>query len=338
MKKIYFIINCGSNHRDIQTSGSGASEVLFYMTAYKLSTFFKVTVFNRDAPIKIQNVTYLSLPDNMNPNIEDINDSIVIVQRHFYIAADLHKINPSNKYYVWSHDYLENDASNLLKDYSYFDMNRYLSKNNINLISVSNFHKNNILTKMPNVIVNVIYNALFPELYKNDGSIGVPSSDKNNIVFASNWGKGLDRVLNIGQEYYKVNPNFKLILMKPSYCEWQPDFSNYPFVNCLGNITNKEEYCKIIKNSLCVLTTSYPETFGCVFAEALHLGVPVIGDNSVNAGFHEIIDKDYMCNFNKLENVVSKIEGIKNSKDIKVCLNDMFYEKSVIQKWIKLLF
>ena len=215
-------------------------------------------------------------------------------------------------------------------------MNQYLSKNNIHLISVSNFHKNNILTKMPNVVINVIYNALFPELYKTNVTITNPP-DKNNIVFASSWAKGLDKVLNIGQEYYKVNPDFKLILMKPSYCEWQPDFSNYPFVNCLGNITNKEEYCKIIKNSLCVLSTSYPETFGCVFAEALHLGVPVIGDNSVKAGFHEIIDKDYMCNFNKLENVISKIEGIKKNNK-KVWLNDIFYEKSVIHKWMKLLF
>jgi glycosyltransferase involved in cell wall biosynthesis len=336
MKNIYFIINCGSNHKDIQTSGNGASEVLFYMTAYKLSTFFKVTVFNRDTPVKIQNVTYLNLPDNMNPNIENIHDSIVIVQRHFYIAADLHKINPSNKYLVWSHDYLENDASNLLKNYSYAEMNQYLSKNNIHLISVSNFHKNNILTRMPNVVINVIYNALFPELYKTNVTITNPP-DKNNIVFASSWAKGLDKVLNIGQEYYKVNPNFKLVLMKPSYCEWQPDFSNYPFVNCLGNITDKEEYCKIIKNSLCVLSTSYAETFGCVFAEALHLGVPVIGDNSVKAGFHEIIDKDYMCNFNKLENVISKIEGIKKNNK-KVSLNDIFYEKSVIHKWMKLLF
>ena len=330
MKNIYFIINCGSNHKDIQTKGSGASELLFYMTAYKLSTIFNVTVFNRDAPVKIQNVTYLSLPNNMNPNIENIHDSIVIVQRHFYIAADLHKINPSNKYFVWSHDYLENDASNLLKNYSYAEMNQYLSKNNIHLISVSNFHKNNILTKMPNVVINVIYNALFHELYKTDVSITSPP-DKNNIVFASNWGKGIEKILKIG--------DFKLVLMKPSYCEWQPYFSNYPFVNCLGNITDKEEYCKIIKNSLCVLTTSYPETFGCVFAESLHLGVPVIGDNSVNAGFHEIIDKDYMCNFNKLENVVSKIESIKhNNNNNKVRLNDMFYEKSVIQKWVKLLF
>jgi len=336
MKKIYFIINCNGNHKDIQTTGGGASELLFYMTAYKLSPLFKVTVFNRDTPIKIQNVTYLFLPDNMNPNIEDIHDSIVIVQRHFYIAADLHKINPSNKYYVWSHDYLENDSSNLFKNYSYDDMNHYLSKNNINIISVSNFHKNNILSKMPNVVIDVIYNALFPELYKKDDSV-TSSPDKNNIVFASNWGKGLDRVLNIGQEYYKVNPDFKLVLMKPSYCEWEPDFSNYPFIKCLGNIKDKDEYCKIIKNSLCVLTTTFPETFGCVFAEALHLGVPVIGDNSINAGFHEIINKDYMCNFNDLKKVVSKIENVKNN-NARVSLDDMFYEKSVIQKWIKLLF
>lgn len=64
----------------------------------------------------------------------------------------------------------------------------------------------------------------------------------------------------------------------------------------------------MLQQNLCVLTTSFPETFGCVFAEALHLGVPVIGDLSVKCGFHEIIQKEHMCNFNNENEVVQKIE------------------------------
>ena len=339
MKKIYFIINKCSNHRDIKLEGSGACELLFYMTAYKLSNYYDVTIFNRGPPTIIDNVKYLSLPDNKNPNIENINNSTIVVQRHFSIALDLHKINPTNKYFLWSHDYIETDCNNnnnLCDQYSTNYVADYFCKNNLSIIAVSNFHKNNIINKIPNVNVNVIYNALFPELYPNINLI-TPNVNKNQIVFASSWSKGLDKILNIGKEYYKRNNEFKLILLKPSYCEWIPDFSQYPFINCLGNIKDKTEYCKIIKSSLCVFTTSYQETFGCVFAESLHFGVPVIGDNSIQAGFHEIIESKYMCNFDNVEEVITKIEHLKNNNNNNICLKNKFYDKQIINEWIKIL-
>ena len=81
----------------------------------------------------------------------------------------------------------------------------------------------------------------------------------------------------------------------------------------IGTIKNKIEYCELLQKSLCVLTTSYPETFGCVFAEALHLGVPVIGDNSVKAGFQEIIKPEYLCNFNDHKKVINIIDTIREN-------------------------
>ena len=327
MKKIYFIINNNSNHNDIVHMGGGASELLFFRTVYDLSKHCDVSVINKATPNIIDNVQYLYLPDNLDI---DIHDSIVIVQRHFNILIDLHKINPSNKYILWSHDFLENNFTNLSNNYNPHEINNYFYKNNITIISVSNFHKNNILSKLPNVNVHVIYNALFPELYvKNEASI-----DYNNIVFASNWGKGLNNVIKIGTEYYKKNKNFRLLLLKPSYCTWEPNFSE-PFIKIIGNIKDKNEYCKILQNSLCVLSTSYPETFGCVFAEALHLGVPVIGDN-INAGFQEIIQKDHICNFNNVNEVISKIEEFRMNRPI-VCLDNKFYDTAIIQEWVKFI-
>ena len=201
----------------------------------------------------------------------------------------------------------------------------------IDIVAVSNFHKNNILSKLPNANVHVIYNALFGDLYvKNDANV-----DYNNVVFASNWAKGLNNVIKIGTECYRRNKNFKLLLLKPSYCEWEPVFSQ-PFIKIIGNIKDKNEYCKILQNSLCVLSTSYPETFGCVFAEALHLGVPVIGDNSINCGFHEIIQREHMCNFNNVNDVVGKIEEFRMNRP-NVCLDNKFYDIAIIQEWVKFI-
>ena len=200
-------------------------------------------------------------------------------------------------------------------------------------MAVSNFHKSNILSRMPNLNIKVIYNALFYDLYKKNADNIV---NNNHIIFASSWSKGLNNVLNIGKEYYKMNPNFKLLLLKPSYCSSNINVNKYPFVECIGNIKNKDEYCRIMQSCLCVLTTSYQETFGCVFAEALHLGVPVIGDNSLQTGFQEIIEKEYMCDFTNTNEVIQKIEEIKNNRPI-VELNSKFYSDIIMEEWKELL-
>ena len=334
MQTIYFIINQHGNHESIIKNGGGASEVLFYLTAHSLSKYFNVIVYNRDStPCKIDGVEYRFLPNNMNPDIENINNSVVIVQRHFNMLIDLHKINPSNKYTLWSHDYLEKEFNNLSGKYKSLEINRYFSKHNIQIVSVSHFHKSNILSRLPDVNVNPIYNALFSEYFIKQNDINY---DKNTIIFASNWAKGLNKVLNIGEHYYKLNKDFKLILIKPKYCDWEPDLQQYPFIEKLGCIENKNEYCKLLQSCLCVFSTSYPETFGCVFAEALHLGVPVIGDSSVEAGFHEIIPSQFICNFNKPNEVISKIENIRIHRP-NVSLDSKFYSESIINEWVKIL-
>jgi len=330
MHTIYFIINQHGNHNSIIKNGNGASEVLFYLTAKSLSSNFNVIVYNRDLPSKIDNIEYRFLPDNMNL---DIHNSVVIVQRHFNVLIDLHQTNSSNKYVLWSHDYLEKKFNHLSGNYNPYEINDYFTINNIQIVSVSHFHKRNILSQIPNVDVTPIYNALFPELFIKYNNI---KHDKNVIIFASNWAKGLEKVLNIGKHYYNRNKEFKLILIKPKYCEWEPDLGKYTFIEKRGCIENKEEYCKLLQSCLCVFSTSYPETFGCVFAEALHLGVPVISDNSVQAGFHEIIPQELMCNFNNPNEVINKIENLRNNRT-NVNLDSKFYAESVINEWVKLL-
>jgi len=335
MKNIYFIGNIGENHQSIINSGSGASEFLFYLTANKLSEYFNVTIINRySCQKKIDNIQYyLFLLNNEDRQIENINDSIVIVQRFFGTIIDLHKINPNNRYILWSHDHLGNEIGSLGDKYSYYDINKYFFENNIDIVSVSKFHKNNIQERMPSVTIYTIYNALFKEYYIKNENI---KYDKNSIIFASNWAKGLDKILKIADKYYLKNKEFKLILIKPCYCTWEPDLKHYPFIEILGTIKNKIEYCELLQKNLCVLSTSFPETFGCVFAEALFLGVPVIGDNSVNSAIHEIIQKDHMCNFDNIDEVIEKIEEFQKNRQF-VQLNEQFLDDSIIQEWIKIL-
>lgn len=145
------------------------------------------------------------MPDNHNPNIENINDSIVIVQRHFDILINLHKINPLNRYILWSHDHITNNNANLFGEYSSQIVNQYFHQYNIPIISVSNFHKNTIEYLMPNIKVFTIYNGLFTQYYKKNENI---KYDKNSIIFASAWHKGIDNILKIGSKYYLNNKKF----------------------------------------------------------------------------------------------------------------------------------
>jgi len=329
MKNVYFIGNIDENHQTILHSGSGASEFLFYLTAKHLSQHFHVTIINRFShdPVSLDNIEYLFLYDDKQKVMKEIKDSVIVVQRDFDLLIELHKINPFNKYILWCHDFLYDSPCRSR-------INNYYHENNISVISVSHFHRKNIMSLMPNVKIFLIYNALFEDNYKKNEKI---EYNKNSIIFASNWYKGLDRVLNIGERYYsKKNRNFRLVLIKPSYCTWEPDLQKYPFVEILGTIKNRDEYSMLLQKHLCMFTTSYPETFGCTFAEALHLGLPVIGDRSVVSGYHEIIEKEYLCNFTRIGKVIKKIEELRDNRP-HVTLNEKFYGTSVIQKWIKII-
>ena len=340
MTTLYFIITKDKNHLSILNDGGGASELLFYTLARNLSKNYKVIIYNLEKEeLTLNNIEYKYFNCNNLDFIKNIQNSVFIIQRHFNIAIDLHRINSNNKFILWSHDYLEYRFANLCGNYSQDYINYYYSKNSITIVAVSNFHKDNVMSKFPNTSIYVIYNALFPELYVKHSLTNI-DLNTNHIIFASSWSKGLHNIINIACEYYKVNPSFKLLMLKPSYDTCNDDFSNVPFINVLGNIKNKAEYCKLLQSCLCVLTTSYQETFGCVFAEALHLGVPVIGDNSLRTGFQEIIPDKYLCNFRDTQEVISKINALKErkrrqeQKDIhEVSLDSKFYSKHIIEEW-----
>lgn len=350
MKVVYFIINHAGNHVSVKEEGGGASEFLFYSIAEKLSHSFNVIVFNRDQPRQIDGIEYRFLPDNGIPELPmqssgDCLDAIVVVQRHFSTAIDVHKTYPQYKYVLWSHDYLElnpKQQATVFGRYPSNETDSYLAQHNIHVVCVSEFHKRNISSILPNAAVSYIYNGLFPEVFTKESDVAY---NRDRIIFCSAWQKGVDRVLEIGSKYRELNSEFELIMITPAYSEVTPwsgakggliDWADYPFVTVMGCIKSKEEYSRLVRGCLAVFSTSFPETFGCAFAEALHLGVPVIGDSSVDAGFREIIPKENMRDFRNHTEVIDLIEGLRTHRP-EVRLDDKFYSESVVARWRELL-
>ena len=339
-KTINMFINNSSNHISITQKGSGASEFLFFITALKLSKYFDVNIYYCNCSKKIDNINYINFNFNNLDEIKNINNSIIIIQRFFYFAVEFHKLNNTNKYFVWSHDYIQNvELVHLYNNYKITEISDYFNKNNIKVIGVSKFHRDNLknvlnITNDKNLLY--IYNSLFDEYFIKNTNI---DCDKNKILFASGSSKGLNKIINICEKYYKINNNLKLVLLTPNYGEKfikNLNLDKYNFIEYKGVIKNKKEYSKIVQESLCVISASFRETFGCVYSEALHLGTPVIGDISLSSAIPEIVDKEYLCNFNNINSVIELIEKIKNNRK-NVYLKDCFYEKETIKKWMEIL-
>ena len=326
---INFVINNYGNHNSIINNGSGASEVLFYLLAEGLSHSYNVRIFNLEKPCKIDNIVYKHLPTDLEIETRNANNEIFIVINQIDYVIQLQTINKNNKYMLWCHNYLEPDCQKYM--YVKFDLsvvNDFYSKNNIPFIVCSDFHKKNILSLFPDMNIIRIYNSLYPRLFPKKSI----QYNKNKIIFASRWSKGLDNVIKISSQYYLQNKEFKLVLIKPKYCSWDPDVSSFPFIEKIGTITDKTQYSELLQGCLAVFSTSFEECCPCVFQEALHLGVPVIGDNSVDSGTLEIVPPEHTCNFNNISEVIQMIEQFRENRPA-VHLDKKFYNDTILQEW-----
>jgi hypothetical protein len=324
-KTIYGRILFDQTHKSIIETGSGASEFLYYITLFKLKKFYNVKILYGHKNIIIDDIEYINFKGN--DIIKEINNVPIIVHKHFNHLIDLFNINPTNKYILWSHDHYYSETKETMKKFI---------KYKIPIVCVSNYHKKHWEKKYPGITVKVIYNALFPEYFIKDDTI---KYDENKIIVPSGWYyRNINKVLENCSEYYKINKNFKLILITPNYAPKDAKIDNikYPFVDNIGNIKDKKEYCRLLQSCLCVMSTSSPETFGCVYAEAFHLGVPVILDNSIDSGSLEIVPKEQTCDFNKSDEFIKKIEEYRTNRP-KVSLLDKFYETAIIEDWHKFI-
>ncbi len=137
-------------------------------------------------------------------------------------------------------------------------------------VSVSDWHKQNLLSVLPGARVKRIYSPV------DESFVNYPrpkSYDKNQLVWMSSPHKGLEKAIELFQELLIGNPEFKLVVFNPGY--YEPPKIKYPRVAYLSK-ASRATMKSVISQSLCVFfPTQYEETFGMFAAEANALGTPV---------------------------------------------------------------
>jgi hypothetical protein len=294
-------------------------------------------------------------------NLEINTEDIIIIQRMF--PTDIKILNKIlyNQIYFWIHDLVEDKIflDNNKKFIEYFNNNpkKFLHllnvnfvEKNINFVLNSNFTKKifiDYFKKFDIVIdennINVIYNILYEDDFIKTKYTYQATINMYNLVYASAWQKGVWDVLKLFDFILLKDENFRLTLLSPGYDlegfkQYQIDLHKKygDKIIILGQL-NKEEYSKVIKSSLCVLTSKFSETFGCVFAESLYLGTPVIGD--INSGaVPEIVGSKNIVNYDNLDQFYEKLMEIKNNRNTtNVVLDEKFSFDHNYNFWLNLL-
>jgi hypothetical protein len=362
MKILIFIDPTSANtHKSIINKSIGASEYQYYNLIHKLSNYFKIICFYNGKETKeIDNIKYESLYDNFT-NFNVLPEYIFVIQRFMpKIESEIYNKIKNNKIYVWNHDIISD--TNFFWSYEQNDKEKYKNKDffknnllkeffnnkNINFIFVSKTIKNDFKKYMINYGFNFeifrlhyIYNILYEDEFLNIKNINI-IQNKYLITYASALHKGIEKIIPIFDKLLLYDNNFILQIMSPGY-EWQK-WQEYLInlknkygnnINIIGPV-NKNEYGEKIKNSLCVLSGTFYETFGCVFAESYFLEIPVIADYRSGA-VKEIIDNDYITNYDNIDETITKILKLHNIDKLKITLNNKFLLNFNLSKWLKKL-
>ena len=192
--------------------------------------------------------------------------------------------------------------------------------------------------------LTIIYNILYEDDFKYIKNCNLSNiKNLNNIVYASAWQKGIHKIIEIFDYIIKIDNNIKLILLSPgydlhNYIEYKKYLiKKYPNNLIILGKLNKYDYANIIKSSLCVLSTSFSETFGCVFSESYYLGTHVIADFRSGA-LKEIIDNNFIINYDNPNQVYLKIKYLqKNHATLNIKLDEKFLLDTNLKIWLELV-
>lgn len=166
---------------------------------------------------------------------------------------------------VWMHDAADNTSFNNISTWP-----EMTKQYNPTFITVSNWHTSNILENAPGLNVKRIYPPIDQKCldWNNDGQY-----DKNQLIWLSSPHKGLDKGIGTFLKLLGANPEFKLIITNPGYCD-APQF-DHPRIVYLDRCS-RETLRNITAKSLCLFyPTDFKETLGLVAIEANALGTPV---------------------------------------------------------------
>ena len=342
MKKILFFDSVAPyeyNYAIIKQKGLGASESYLLSVANEIKKNFDVDISTAKVRYNYEQndivFKQLSLKELGN------NYHTIIIQRDPTNLKVLKNKYPKANFIIWLHDFYE---SSVWATISNEDL-QYIC-DNATLLCVSEWHKFNFqinldLRKINNYRVEFIHFFISPPTKR----IVEKKVDVNKLCFFSAGHKGLEFTLRVFEHLSTINPNFKLYIGNPTYDQV------YDFENSKGKIVNlrnqtRDNVLTHLQNSLCAfhLNKDYPETFGCVNAEANLVNTPVmcydIGATKeiLYKPYSQLIEPDpHRVDLNNLTYITETIFSWMNGNRPEVKLNPKFDKKIIIEKWVELI-
>lgn len=259
----------------------------------------------------------------------------VVVLRDPRPMVELRKRFPLSKIYLYSHDLADRNLGLLYAD-GVFKKAGCLAN-----ICVSDWHRTQTIDTLRaygfkgEFKIRKIYNPLAEE--------AVPTKelyDRNKLVWLSSPHKGLHRAYELFGGLLRLNPNFRLYVTNPGYCETL--YTDNPAIRertvVLGSIPHKEALAHI-RNALCLFypNTVFPETFGMVLSESNASGTPVLS-HPIGA-VREVLDSapGQVVDCRDDEKVFRRImEWYEGARPI-VMGRPQFKLHRVVQEWVRLL-
>lgn len=282
MKNILFVDGVAPFKYDfeiVKEKGIGASEGYLLHLANELKPYYNITISQRKyekGDERVNNGVYF-IPLDKKVIENSGHYDIIIVQRQHFLIKELKELYPNAKIIVWLHDFFEGSCYSSMEKNELQDI--FASAL---FVCVSKWQMNNYLTnlKLRKAEVkeeNFTYNNFFIPIPKIENKMPY---DKNKLVYFSAGHKGFDFSFFAFKFLHEINPDFRFYVANPTYDQ------KYQFENCglkdspvvyLENL-NREDVFNHLQSSLCALHLNnvYPETFGCINAEANSVGCPVL--------------------------------------------------------------
>lgn len=349
-------------HKDSEKIALGASEHQLFHLLKNIAQYKEVHVFKATVKksIKIDNIYYKNF--NEFHNYELYENDIIIIQRFMCENPNFIDKLKNNKVFLWAHDIT--DLPVFIADstcFQYYNSNPQVFKgylteaiiknDNINFVFPSNFSKNcfteflnkyqlSIVSRRLHIIHNILYEEDFTQS-TNSNTKTNKSVDINRIVFASSWFKNIACIIKLFEHIHMRNKDYVLVFMEHGF-DTNKKYENIMQTKFGKNVEilgpqNKEKYAEIIQSSLCLLVSTFPETFGCVFTESQYLGTPVIADYRSGA-VADHLDKDFVMNYDDPESVYMKLEWLRKERmTLNTQLDEKFTFKPNFEKWKTLL-
>jgi glycosyltransferase involved in cell wall biosynthesis len=323
------------DHEQIRGRAVGASEYQFYRLVAEMGS----SCYNSGSgPRQVGNIIYDNIGNAVIPE-----GAIVLLMRSYpYVVRDLVAKLAGHVIVHWVHD----TPGDHLVDRTRTDVAaakaEVLANPNHYFVANSQTCRRQLIEYFGPTIegrVFVIPNALYTDEFATD----LPTTvDNNRIVYASAWVKGIEGVITAFDYVFRHDPDFRLTLMNPGYdnmdrykgliADIQRKYRGR--VEILG-AQSRAEFSRVVAGSLCTMTARFSETFGCVFAESLALGTPVIAD--VHSGaVHEFVGFESIVDYGAPETVLTRLRALRSDRRCP-SLPMEYRAEPVMQQWRDLL-